>query len=233
MPTFLSLLAVVTIAPFSLSHVDADEPATTREDFAYTEVYTALSDSGFPVYTDVKRVKVSGPHKRIDRFEGRFEVIDALTSRMVSIDPKRKTYTLHEQQRVINVIDGSQTEFDIPQWPAHDHYKALTWMPDGSTHVVLKDELSIDGQLTRGQQATHVSAGGTNVTSIWTGVKSDHVVQVRATWTPKGANRPQVVIIRTAFDYEPRLDPSVFSLVPPSGYELKTQPVFGLTMQRD
>ncbi len=229
----LSFVAVAALSHSFVTPVRADSSATTPQEFAYTEIYTALSDAGIPVHTEVKRVTVSGPHKRVDRFQGPFEVTDALTRRMVSIDPKRKTFTVHEQERVMNISDGSQTEVDIPKRPAHDYYTALTRMPDGATRVELKGEVSIQGQPARGQQFTHVSAKGTNITTVWAAVGSKRVVQVKSTWTPCGATSNQVVIIRTAFDYSPVSDRSMFSLVPPSGYEVKSQPILGLTSQRD
>lgn len=233
MRIFVSLLAVAAISQLCMITARADSSVIAPKEFTYTEIFTTMSNTGIPVDIDVKRVSISGAHKRVDRFERDIEITDSLTSRLVAIDPQRKTYTVHGRQRVINASDGTQTETEIPKRPAHDYYKALAWMPEDSTRLALKDDIWIQSQLAHGEKVTHVSADGTNVTTCWTAVESNRVLQVQSTWTPKGAKSPEVVIIRTAFDYSPILDKSIFSLVPPSGYELKSQAILGITLQND
>lgn len=111
---------------FVASGRGSDVSPKQPEDFAYTEIYTAMSDAGTPVQTNVRRVTVSGNHQRIDQFDGECQIIDALTSRMVSIDSVKKTHTVHDRQRVINIVNGSQSESEIPNRPAANHYKALS-----------------------------------------------------------------------------------------------------------
>ena len=232
MRCFVHLVTLVTIV--SAGFVSADDTATNAPaDFAYTEIYTALSEDGTPVHSDIKRIAVSGPHQRTDRFNGRSEIVDALTSRMVSIDSENKTYTVHERQRVINTTDGSQTEFEIPKRQAHDYYKQLTWMPDDSKRVDLPNETTINGYRVRGVRVTHATNDGTTETTCWTAIDTGHVIQVKSTLTAPGSKSPQVVILRTEFDYKPIADKSIFSVVPPSGYELRSQSILGLTSQRD
>lgn len=234
MRSYFHLAILFTICSTGPVRSDDTVPATPT-DFAYTEIYTALSEDGTPLHSDVKRITVSGPHQRTDRFSSRSEIVDALTSRMVSIDSQNKTYTIHERQRVINTADGSQTEFEIPARPAHDYYKQLTWMPEGSKRVDLPKakETTINGHRVHGVRVTHSTTDGTTETTCWTATDTGRVVQVKSTLTPAGDASPQVVILRTAFDYKPIADKSIFSVIPPSGFELKTQPVLGFTSQRD
>ena len=232
MRCFVHLVTLVTIVSAGL--VLADDAATNAPaDFAYTEIYTAFSEDGTPVHSDVKRIAVSGPHQRTDRFNGGSQIVDALTSRMVSIDSENRTYTVHERQRVINTTDGSRAEFEIPKQPAHHYYKQLTWMPDDSKRVDLPNETTINDHHVRGVRVTHTTNDGTNETTYWTAIDTGRVIQVRSTLTTAGSKSPQVVILRTAFDYRPIADKSIFSVVPPSGFELKTKPILGFTSQRD
>lgn len=233
MRIFFHLVTLVTIA--SVGSVRADDTALKAPtDFAYTEIFTALSDDGTPVDSDVRRIAVSGPHQRTDRFNGHSNIVDALTGRMVSIDSEHKTYTVHERQRVINTEGGSQTEFEIPKRPAPDYYKQLTWMPDGSKRVELPTETTIDGHRVRGVRVTYTTTDETTEKIYWTAIDTGRVIQVKSTSTPAGTNASlQVVELRTAFDYSPIADKSFFSVVPPSGFEVKVQPILGLTSQRD
>ena len=226
---FAPLLCCVCIAPV----YGNDAPPKIPSDFAYTEIHTAFSDNGTPVHTDIKRVTVSGHHQRTDRFDGPFQITDSSTSRMVSVDPRAKTYTVYDRQRTINADNGTQTESEIPKRPAPNYYKALDWMPDDATRTAIPGHSMVNGVRCTQTRVSEVhSNGSTNTTTSWTAVESGRIIQVRATLTPAGQKTPELVILRTAFNYQPVADKSIFSLVPPSGYEVKSQAILGLTSQR-
>ena len=184
---FFHLVTVITAVSIGAVRADDGTPATPT-DFTYTVIYTALSNDGTPVHSDVKRVAVSGPHQRIDRFDGPSEIVDALTSRMVSIDSQHKTYTVHERQRVIDTADGSQAEVEIPKRPAHDYYKHLTWMPDDSKQIELPGETTINGHRARGVRVTRTTTDGTTETTCWTAIDTGRVIQVKSAMTPTGTH---------------------------------------------
>jgi outer membrane lipoprotein-sorting protein len=217
-------LAVLSLLFVSLQQLVAVEPRNEPQEFSYTGIKTTLSEDGDVVDASTTRVSVFGQCMRTDRPDDSYYIIDPYTSRVVSINPKNKTYTVHNREQLINLRSGESKERDFQMHPAAtNYYTMLTWMPDGSKQAQLDQKVvSFSRPPSIGHEITHVGPDGERATTYWIGSSNGLLVETKTTWKPQGRTKPEITIVRRDFDYDPITDKSIFTLVPPEGYEVKT-----------
>lgn len=207
----------------------AGEPEAVFRDFAYTEVHTVMSDAGTVADTQSKRILVAGDSTRKEYLNGSYDLVDPHTGLSVTVNPLKKTYVIHDRRVVIDTATGKTTESALKQSTIPDHYAMLTHVPEGATHALLKDEISFSRPSGNGRSITQSDEHGTHVTKYWVDAKTNRLNHIEMSWTPKGVQAPVVIIVRKDFDYTPFTDRSIFSLIPPAGYHVTSEPIMALT----